>query len=78
MKKRAMVLMCALTLMFGMTLQVSAKSSPVGKVDTTATTDKSSTAPKTGEGDLLIYGTAAALLCAGMAAVSKKRLETLE
>lgn len=78
MKKRIVVLMCAFTLMLGMALPVSAKNSPVGKKDTTETTDKSSTAPKTGEGELLIYGAAAAMLCAGAAVVSKKRLNTIE
>lgn len=75
MKKRAIVLVCALTLMFGNVMNVSAEVSPTGKKDTTETTDKDKTAPKTGEGNLFIYGIAAALLCSGAVVISRKRLE---
>ena len=78
MKKKLMVFLCALTLMCGSALNVSAAVSPSGSKDHTETTDKKETAPKTGESDLLIYGIAAAMLCTGTAVVSKKRLEALK
>ena len=63
--------------MCGTALNVSADVSPSGSKDYTETTDKTETAPKTGESDLLIYGIAATMLCTGTAVVSKKRLEAL-
>lgn len=78
MKKKLMILLCALTLMFGSAFNVSAAISPSGNKDHTETTDKTEKAPKTGESDLLIYGIAAAMLCTGTAVVSKKRLEALK
>lgn len=75
MKKKLMVLACALTLVFGMTVNTMAADSPTGTKNTTASTNKSSTAPKTGESDMLIYGLAGALLMGGTAVISRKRLE---
>lgn len=77
MKKKLMVLLCAMTLVFGMTVNTMAADSPTGKKDTTTSTNKPATAPKTGESDMLIYGLAGALLLSGTAVVSRKRLEAL-
>ncbi|MEE1031465.1 MAG: LPXTG cell wall anchor domain-containing protein [Ruminococcus sp.] len=78
MKKRVLALVCAMTLMLGSTVTVFAKDpiiSPSGVPDNTETTDKAETAPKTGEGNLLLYGIAGALVLAGTAVVSRKQLE---
>lgn len=76
MKKRLAMIMCALTLTFGMTSNVMAEVSPTGTPDNTPS-DKEEEAPKTGESNLLIYGAAAALLLSGTAVISRKRLEAL-
>lgn len=78
MKKKMLALVCAVTLVFGGAVSVSASDtivSPSGTPDTTQTTDKSDTAPKTGESNMLLYGIAGALLLTGTAVVSKKQLE---
>lgn len=77
MKRKLMTLLCAMTMMFAMTVNVSAAVSPEGKPDNTPSGSKTETAPKMGEKDLYIYGIAAAALLTGTAAVSKKKLEEL-
>lgn len=81
MKKKLLVFACALTLMFGMALNVSAADSPSGSSDHSSASSDTATpvAPKTGESNhLLIYGIAATALCTGTVVVSKKRLEELK
>lgn len=75
MKKKMMILLCSSMLILGMAVPAAAAVSPTGKKDTTVTTDKASKAPKTGEGNAVIYSLAGALLLGGTAAVSRKRLE---
>lgn len=75
MKKRLMVMLCTMMLVFGMSANVMAAVSLTGEKDETETTDKEDKAPKTGEGNAVIYAIAAALLCAGSVVVSRKRLE---
>lgn len=77
MKKRIAAVACALMMTFSMAVNVMAAPSPTGNRDTSASSG-SSDAPKTGEGDLMIYGLAAALLCSGAAVVSQKRLKALK
>lgn len=74
MKKRLMVMMCSLMMVFGMSQCVMADVSPEGEKITTETEDKTSTAPKTGEGDMVIYTIAAAAVLSGTVVVSRKRL----
>lgn len=76
MKKRIAAVACALMMTFSMAVNVMAAPSPTGNRDTTTSKGGSSDAPKTGEGDLLIYGLAAALLFSGAAVVSQKRLKS--
>lgn len=80
MKKKLLVFACALTLMFGMAMNVSAADSPSGSSDHSSASSDTATpvAPKTGESNLLIYGIAATALCTGTVVVSKKRLEELK
>lgn len=75
MKKRLMVVMCSLMMVFGMSQNVMAKVSPTGNKITTETADKTPTAPKTGEGNAAIYALAAALMFSGTAVISRKRLQ---
>lgn len=77
MKKKLMTLLCAMTLMSAMTLNVSAEVSPEGKPDETPSDSTTETAPKMGEKNLFIYGIVAAALLTGTAVVSKKKLEEL-
>lgn len=76
MKKRLMVVMCSLMMVFGMNQNVMAKSSPTGTKVTTEAADKTAKAPKTGEGNAAVYALAAALMLTGSAVVSRKRLNT--
>lgn len=75
MKKKLGMMLCVLTLAASMSMNVMAAVSPVGEKDNTPSVSKTATAPKTGEGDLVFYGIAAAALLAGTAVLSKKRLE---
>ena len=70
MKKRLLAVLCAATMTFGCATTVFAAVSPTATPKTTT----SSTSPKTGESNALIYGIAAALLASGTAVVSKKKL----
>lgn len=74
MKRLIIALMCALTLMVGTTVNVMAAESPSGKPDTTPSTGTEDKAPKTGEGNMLIYALATAAVLGGTAVVSKKKL----
>ena len=56
MKKRIAAVACALMMTFSMAVNVMAAPSPTGNRDTSASRGGSSDAPKTGEGDLMIYG----------------------
>lgn len=78
MKKKLMVLLCVLTLTFGMVMTTHAEISPSGTPDKTETTDKEEKSPKTGEGAVVICGIAAAALFAGTAVVSKRKLAEIE
>ena len=79
MKKKLLVFACALTLMFGMAMNVSAADSPSGSSDhsspSSGATNPAPVAPKTGESNLLVYGIVAAALCTGPAVISRKQLE---
>lgn len=75
MKKRLMVLLCSTMLIGSLSVPAMAAVSPTGKRDETVTTNKTSTAPKTGEGNLAIYSLAGALLLGGTAVISRKKLE---
>lgn len=78
MKKRVMVMMCTLMMVFGMTQPVMAKVSPEGSKITTDVADKPVTAPKTGEGNAVYYALAAAAVLSGTAVISRKRLENVK
>lgn len=75
MKKRMMILLCSAMLICGLSVPTMAAVSPTGKRDVTTTTNKATTAPKTGEGNLALYSLAGALLLGGTAVISRKKLE---
>lgn len=56
-------------------MPASAQVSPTGSGINKDTPDKTTTAPKTGEGNGVLYGAAAALLLGGSVVISKKKLE---
>lgn len=74
MKKRLLAVVCALTLVMGMSMTAMAAVSPEGKPENTETPDESQESPKTGEGDILVYGVALSALLAGTAVFSRRRL----
>ena len=75
MKKKLAMIMCTLILTFGTALNASAAVSPTGEPDTTPVEEETDTAPKTGEGNLFLYGAAAVLILSGTAVIAKKRLD---
>lgn len=75
MKKRMMIMLCSAMLICGLSVPTMAAVSPTGKRDVTTTTNKPTTAPKTGEGNLVLYSLAGALLLGGTAVISRKKLE---
>ena len=75
MKKRMMIMLCSAMLICGLCVATAAAVSPSGKRDVTTTTNKTTTAPKTGEGNLALYSLAGALLLGGTAVISRKKLE---
>ena len=75
MKKRMMIMLCSAMLICGLSVPTMAAVSPTGKRDVTTTTNKATTAPKTGEGNLVLYSLAGALLLGGTAVISRKKLE---
>jgi LPXTG-motif cell wall-anchored protein len=75
MKKRMMIMLCSAMLICGLSVPTMAAVSPTGKRDVTTTTNKATTAPKTGEGNLALYSLAGALLLGGTAVISRKKLE---
>ena len=75
MKKRMMIRLCSAMLICGLSVPTMAAVSPTGKRDVTTTTNKATTAPKTGEGNLALYSLAGALLLGGTAVISRKKLE---
>ena len=75
MKKRMMIMLCSAMLICGLSVPAMAAVSPTGKRDETTTTNKATTAPKTGEGNLALYSLAGALLLGGTAVISRKKLE---
>ncbi|MCI5530449.1 MAG: LPXTG cell wall anchor domain-containing protein [Blautia sp.] len=75
MKKRLAVVICSLMMVFGMTQSVMAKVSPTGTKITTETTDKTETAPKTGESSTAAWALGAGLLLTGGAVISRKHFE---
>ncbi|HIZ43527.1 MAG TPA: LPXTG cell wall anchor domain-containing protein [Firmicutes bacterium] len=76
MKKKFLVLVCALVLVFGLSLTAAAEASPSGSqiTETGGGTDK---APATGESNAVIYAAAAAAVLTGTAVIAKKRLEAV-
>ena len=54
MKKRMMIMLCSAMLICGLSVPTMAAVSPTGKRDVTTTTNKATTAPKTGEGNLAL------------------------
>lgn len=78
MKKRLLTLVCAFVLLFGLSVNTLAADSPTGTRDTTTTTNKATTSPKTGESDVLFYGIAGVVLLSGAVIVSRKRLEEMK
>ena len=77
MKKRLLTFLCGCVLLFGLSVNTLAADSPTGTRDTTTTTNKATTSPKTGESDVLFYGIAGVVLLSGAVIVSKKRLEEM-
>lgn len=75
MKKRMMIMLCSAMLICGLSVPTMAAVSPTGKRDVTTTTNKATTAPKTGEGNLALYSLAGTLLLGGTAVISRKKLE---
>ena len=75
MKKRMMIMLCSAMLICGLSVPAMAAVSPTGARVETPTTNKTSTAPKTGEGNLALYSLAGALLLGGTAVISRKKLE---
>lgn len=75
MKKRMMIMLFSAMLICGLSVPTMAAVSPTGKRDVTTTTNKATTAPKTGEGNLALYSLAGALLLGGTAVISRKKLE---
>lgn len=75
MKKRMIIMLCSAMLICGLSVPTMAAVSPTGKRDVTTTTNKATTAPKTGEGNLALYSLAGALLLGGTAVISRKKLE---
>ena len=71
MKKRMMIMLCSAMLICGLSVPAMAAVSPTGTRVETPTTNKTSTAPKTGEGNLALYS----LLLGGTAVISRKKLE---
>lgn len=78
MKKRLLTFVCAFVLLFGLSVNTLAADSPTGTKDTTTTTNKATTSPKTGENDVLFYGIAGVVLLSGAVIVSRKRLEEMK
>lgn len=78
MKKRLLTFVCACVLLFGLSVNTLAADSPTGTRDTTTTTNKATTSPKTGESDVLFYGIAGVVLLSGAVIVSRKRLEEMK
>lgn len=78
MKKRLLTFVCAFVLLFGLSVNTLAADSPTGTRDTTTTTNKATTSPKTGESDVLFYGIAGVVLLSGAVIVSRKRLEEMK
>lgn len=75
MKKRLMIVLCSAMLFSGAAVPAMAAISPTGQRDTTETTDKAATAPKTGEGDFALYALAGAALLGGTALVTGTKLK---
>ena len=61
MKKRMMIMLCSAMLICGLSVPAMAAVSPTGTRVETPTTNKTSTAPKTGEGNLALYSLAESL-----------------
>lgn len=77
MKKRLMTFLCALVLLFSVSVTAMAADSPTGKKDTSTTTTKTTTSPKTGESNVLFYSIIGAVVLSGTAVISRKHLEEL-
>lgn len=76
MKKKLMIVLCAMALTFGVSATGLAADSPTGDIldDDENQKDKDK-APQTGEGQWIVYGLGAAALLSGTAVVAKKQLK---
>lgn len=72
--KKLVMMLCTVMMLSATTVTAMAAISPTGTQKTDVAPQKTNTAPKTGESDVLLYSMAAALLCGGVAAASKKHL----
>ena len=73
-----MAILCAAILLMSLPFNVMAASSPVSHKDYTVSADKTDTAPKTGESDVLLYAVVTALVLSGTAVISGRRLKEME
>lgn len=75
MKKKVMILLCSAMMVLGAAVPAMAAVSPKGTPIPENTTNTTSTAPKTGEGNLALYSLAGTLLLGSAAVFSGKKLK---